>query len=113
MSNNNNSILLSFFQSLGINDVKIYQQHWQEVQRMSFPSVLRDILRKGIVEQGNYGPSLHIYGNDFHFYIGVSDYSRLEVNQEVDFSKLELIVLEKNGSKILRVCLEGEKRTDI
>lgn len=108
--NNNNSSLLQFFQSLGLNEVKIYQKHWQEKSRDSFPAVIRSLFKRGIVEQGKYGLSLHIFGEDFHFYLAISDYSKLEINQEVDFADIEYIVIEKDGDRKLRVCLKGETR---
>ena len=110
MTNFNN--FAELFKSFGL-DVKIYESQWTETQRFVLPEMLRQHLIKGIVELGQYGPSLHVYGNGFNFYIGISDYSSLSVGEVIeDFSQLEFIILTKDGRNIPRFCKKGEKRQD-
>jgi hypothetical protein len=109
---NNIKDFASLFSSLGI-DIKIYESQWTETQRFVLPEILRQHLIEGVVELGQYGPSLHVKGKGFHFYIGISDYSSLTVGEVItDFTLLDFIVLTKDNKNICRFCKNGEHRAE-
>jgi hypothetical protein len=101
--------MLSFLANLGL-DIKVFESKWTEKCRAIFPAETHNLFTEIVVEQGQYGPSAHFKGSDFHFYLGISDYSTIAVGEVLNISQLELIILEKDDKKIGRICKVGECR---